>query len=55
MPKSKQQKREEALVRQVSYDKLTDEQKLLQCFARRGDSRKEIKCLNKRLGIGGAV
>ena len=53
MPKPLQQKREEAAVRQASYNALTDEQKLIQCFARQGNSHKEVKRINKRLGIGG--
>lgn len=47
--KTKQEKREEAEVRQKEYNDLTVEQKLSKTLTRRGDSIREKKRLNKIL------
>ena len=49
MPKPKQQKRDEALVRQAEYDKLSLDRKLSQCHMRRGTSKREAMRLMKQM------
>lgn len=47
MKKSKQQKRDEALVRQAEHDALSLKQKLAKAILRRGESKREIERLHR--------
>lgn len=56
VPKSKQQKRDEAIARQQEYDKMRLHNRIVACHTRHGLSRREVKrLLLKQIEAGGAA
>lgn len=49
MPKTKKQKHEEGVIRNEAHSKLTIQQKIDLAKSRRGESKKEIERLTKKL------